>query len=236
MGTEIFEEIGALIAEKTYKSTFDFEKWGISSRDKEYIIKREETIVENVKKQAKSLYEICKAVYEIRLAMKGDDSASFVEWYTHNGLTKDKVSELTKRYELYIQAPDKIEYITNLSIPAVKELTRKNIDVDVQIDAMEKELKRTDEIKQFVASKKNVGTQKEKGYLKIPPHINKLMHYYEDNVKPSKTPQELAALKKEIKDIQKYLKGLENKLEQWEEETAKANNLKIIDIEEAETV
>ena len=45
----------------------------------------------------------------------------------------EKVSELIKRYELYIQAPDKIDFITNLSIPAVKELTRKSVNIDSQI-------------------------------------------------------------------------------------------------------
>lgn len=234
MGLEMFEDVGALIAEKTYKSTFDFQKHGISDRDKAYIIEREEKIVENVKKQSQSLYEICKAVYEIRLALKGDESASFVEWYTHNGLSKDKVSELTKRYELYIQAPDKIEYITNLSIPAVKELTRKNVDIDVQIDAIEKGLKKTDEIKEFVASKQSKPKEKEK--KKNPAHIEKIVFYYQKNIKQNKTPQELAAFKKEIQQLKTYLKGLEEKLDQWEEERTNANNLNMFEVQDAEVV
>ena len=238
MSKAIFADIKNLVQEKTYKSKFDFEKYGISEKDKKFIIEREEIILDNAKKHAQSLYEICKAIYEIRLTLKGDESQSFREWYMQNGLTKDKVSELTKRYELYIQAPDKIEFITDLSIPAVKELTRKNIDIDTQIDAIEKGLNNVEEIKEFVASKMPVGKENKPKKQKHTKYIQKLIFFYEDNIKENKNPQELASYKRELQDLEKYIKSLKEKINSLEDEKAKENNLKLYDddIEEAEIV
>lgn len=238
MSKAIFADIKNLVQEKTYKSKFDFEKYGISEKDKKFIIEREEIILDNAKKHAQSLYEICKAIYEIRLTLKGDESQSFREWYTQNGLTKDKVSELTKRYELYIQAPDKIKFITDLSIPAVKELTRKNIDIDVQIDALEKGLNNVEEIKEFVASKMPAEKENKPKKQKHTKYIEKLIFFYDDNIKENKSPQELASYKRELQDLEKYIQILRKKINSLEDEKAKENNLKLYgdDIEDAEIV
>ena len=238
MSKAIFADIKNLVQEKTYKSKFNFEKYGISEKDKKFIIEREEIILDNAKKHAQSLYEICKAIYEIRLTLKGDESQSFREWYMQNGLTKDKVSELTKRYELYIQAPDKIDFITDLSIPAVKELTRKNIDIDVQIGAIEKGLNNVEEIKEFVASKMPVEKENKPKKQKHAKYIQKLIFFYEDNIKENKSPQELASYKRELQDLEKYIKSLREKINSLEDEKAKENNLKLYgdDIEDAEII
>lgn len=238
MSKAIFADIKNLVQEKAYKSKFNFEKYGISEKDKKFIIEREEIILDNAKKHAQSLYEICKAIYEIRLTLKGDESQSFREWYTQNGLTKDKVSELTKRYELYIQAPDKIEFITDLSIPAVKELTKKNIDIDTQIDAIEKGLNNVEEIKEFVASKMPVEKENKPKKQKHTKYIQKLIFFYEDNIKENKNPQELASYKRELQDLEKYIKSLKEKINSLEDEKAKENNLKLYDddIEDAEII
>ena len=228
MSKAIFADIKNLVQEKAYKSKFNFEKYGISEKDKKFIIEREEIILDNAKKHAQSLYEICKAIYEIRLTLKGDESQSFREWYIQNGLTKDKVSELTKRYELYIQAPDKIEFITDLSIPAVKELTRKNIDIDTQIDAIEKGLNNVEEIKEFVASKMPVGKENKPKKQKHTKYIQKLIFFYEDNIKENKNPKELASYKRELQDLEKYIKSLKEKINSLEDEKAKRKQFKII--------
>lgn len=151
---EVFEDLKMTLQKNTYTSPFDFDRFGISERDKTEIIAREEIIVDNVKKYSKSLYEICKAVHDVKVILNSKDNGdiSFAEWYKAHGLNKDKVSELIKRYELYIQAPDKIDFITSLSIPAVKELTRKTVDIGSQILAIEYELKDAKEIKTFLST------------------------------------------------------------------------------------
>ena len=238
MGTEIFADIKELVAEKTYKSKFDFEKYGIPEKDRKFIIQREEIILENAKKHAQSLYEMCKAIYEIRLTLKGDESQSFREWYTINGLTKDKVSELTKRYELYIQAPDKIDFITRLSIPAVKELTKKSTDLDVQIEAIEKGLNNVEDIKEFISTKTVSETTAKPKKIVVPKHIEKFIHFYEKNINASKEMNELATYKKELANIEKYIKYMKKKIEEIEDERANENNLQLYgnDIEDAEIV
>lgn len=237
MSKEIFADIKNLVAEKTYKSKFDFGKYGISEADKNFIIEREEIILENAKKHAQSLFEICKAIYEIKVALKGDESQSFREWYTQNGLTKDKVSELTKRYELYIQAPDKIDFITDLSIPAVKELTKKNVYIDIQIEAIGKGLNNVEDIKEFIASKMSGEQEIKPKKTKQAKYIQKLVFFYEDNIKAGRSPQELATYKKELQDLEKYVRGLKERIALLEDERAKENNLKLYgDIEDAEII
>ena len=49
MSKAIFADIKNLVQEKTYKSKFDFEKYGISEKDKKFIIEREEIILDNAK-------------------------------------------------------------------------------------------------------------------------------------------------------------------------------------------
>lgn len=73
-----------------------------------------------------------------------------IAWYKHNKLSKDKVSELLKRYELFIQVPDKIEYVSSLSIPAVKALTKKEVDMSVVDDILRLEIKNVDDINQKI--------------------------------------------------------------------------------------
>ena len=63
---------------------------------------------------------------------------SFMAWYSHLGFTKDKVSELLKTYELYIQAPHMKDYISSLSGVAVRLLTHKDVDPQLALDIMEK--------------------------------------------------------------------------------------------------
>lgn len=238
MAKAIFADIKSLVQEKTYKSKFDFEKYGISEQNKKYIIEREEIILDNAKKHAQSLYEICKAIYEIRITLKGDESQSFREWYTQNGLTKDKVSELTKRYELYIQAPDKIEFITDLSIPAVKELTKKNIDIDIQVDAIEKGLNNVEEIKEFVASKMPAEKDCKVKKTKQEKYAQKLIAFYVGVIEKNASSQELASCKRELQDLEKYIKKLKERIVFLEEEKSKENNLKLYDddIEDAEII
>ena len=232
---EIFSDIKNLVAEKSYKSKFDFEKYGISEKDKSFIIQREEIIIENTKKHAQSLYEICKAIYEIRLALKGDESQSFREWYTLNGLTKDKVSELTKRYELYIQASDdKKDFITRLSIPAVKELTKKNIDPDIQIEAIEKGLNNIEEIKEFISTKVPTITNDKSQVKKRPKHIQNFINFYEKNIKKDGDLKELARYKKELHDFEAYIKALQYQIDNIENTRKNENNLKLYDIKSEE--
>ena len=67
MGTEIFADIKELVAEKTYKSKFDFEKYGIPEKDRKFIIQREEIILENPKNALNSFMKCAKLFMKSKL-------------------------------------------------------------------------------------------------------------------------------------------------------------------------
>ena len=173
----VFEELKTKLAEKQteeeYHSDFKFGAHVIPE-DKNYIIEKEKILFKGFKAYSENLYEICKALYDVRQKLKkyGDyGEFTFTEWYKFNGLNKDKVSELTKRFELYMLAPDKKVHISSLSIPAVKFLTRKAIDVEVREKILELELKKVDEMVEIAGAPEVIVEKVEKKELQ--PHIKK---------------------------------------------------------------
>ena len=220
-----FADMGELLTQNTYQSTFDFGTFEIDEEDKKYIIQREEVIFDNFKTYSKSLFEICKALYEIKMKMKGDDSASFVAWYKHNKLSKDKVSELLKRYELFIQVPDKIEYISSLSIPAVKALTKKEIDLSVIDDILRLEIKNVDDINQKILEASPVEETEDKKEKIKNAFSLKTIKFFQKKIKNSASLRELVEAKKDIQTLKKHLQELEKEIELKEKEKENEGNL-----------
>lgn len=219
---DIFGDMTAALKKNTYQSTFDFESYEINEHDKNFIIKREEIIAENFKTYSKSLFEVCKALYEISITMKAE--GSFMAWYTHNGLTKDKVSELLKRYELYIMAPGMEDYVTRLPIISVKTLTNKNMPEEQLMYALENQISNSEEIKLLMY--KNTEDNK-----KVIPFNNKFSFKvytdFEKRIKKAESIKDLATVKTEISDLKKSLAELEKTILEKEKQEENKNNLKL---------
>lgn len=218
-----FADMGELLSQNTYQSTFNFGTFEIGEEDKKYIIKREEIIFDNFRTYSKSLYEICRALYEIKLKMKGDDTASFVAWYQHNNLSKDKVSELLKRYELFIQAPNRVEYVSSLSIPAVKALTKKEVDIDVVDDILSLKLKNIDDINQKINEATGSSITSKEKVQNI--FSTKVIKFFQRKVKVADSLVDLATTKKDIQLLKKQLQELEKEIEAKEEKKENEKNL-----------
>ncbi|MDU1911093.1 hypothetical protein [Fusobacterium sp.] len=229
-----FADMGELLSQNTYQSTFDFGTFEIDEEDKKYIIQREEILYENFKTHSKSLYEICKALYEIKMKFKGDDTASFVAWYKHNKLSKDKVSELLKRYELFIQVPDKIEYVSSLSIPAVKALTKKEVDISVIDDILRLEIKNVDDINQKILEAFPVEETEDKKEKIKNTFSLKTIKFFQKKIKKSVSLSDLIEVKKDIQALKKHLQELEKEIELKEKEKENENNLTLPDGEQDE--
>lgn len=219
---DIFGDMTAALKKNTYQSTFDFDSYEINEHDKNFIIKREEIIAENFKTYSKSLFEVCRALYEISITMKAE--GSFMAWYTHNGLTKDKVSELLKRYELYIMAPGMEDYVTRLPIISVKTLTNKNMPEEQLMYALENQISNSEEIKLLMYKK----TEDNK---KVIPFNNKFSFKvytdFEKRIKKAESIKDLATVKTEISDLKKSLAELEKTILEKEKQEENKNNLKL---------
>lgn len=225
--------------QEDYQSSFEFEKYEIEENLKKEIIENEAIIFRNFRNMSESMYKICKALYENSLKLKAE--GSFMAWYENIGLSKDKVSELLKRYDLYMNFPDKAQYITSLSIQAVKLLTGKELDLNIVYDAVELEIIKVDDIRCFIedrtASKDEVIDLEDNFDYKVNPLIQKetkkCINYKNfEKLKKSITnmdSKQISQVEKEIDLFEKYIKELKKSLADRNLDFDNKNNLKLVE-------
>ncbi|MGL5902466.1 MAG: hypothetical protein ACRCZO_07220 [Cetobacterium sp.] len=223
--------------QEDYQSSFEFEKYEIEEDIKKEVIENEAIIFRNFRNMSESLYKVCKALYENSLKLKRSEG-SFMAWYENIGLSKDKVSELLKRYDLYMNFPDKAQYITSLSTQAVKLLTGKDLDINIVYDTVELELIKVDDIRCFIEARstpKEDTIELEDGY-KIEPLIQKetkkCVNYknfekLRKNISAMDSKQ-ISQVEKEIDLFEKYIKELKKSLADRSLEFDNKNNIKLI--------
>lgn len=226
---EIFKQLKNQLTEnqneEEYHSDFKFGAYVITEEEKNYIIEREKILFKGFKAYSENLYEICKALYDVRQKLKkyGDyGEMTFTDWYKFNGLNKDKVSELTKRFELYMLAPDKKVHISSLSIPAVKLLTKKAVDVEVREKILELELKKVEDMVEIIGTPEIVEKPKE-----LQPHIKKTCNFFKKRIEKATSLKELVKEKENISALIKELKELQKEIEQEEKARENENNLQL---------
>lgn len=224
----MFDKLKNTMQEVEWHSTFNFERYEIDEETKAFIEKKEELISNSFKKYSSSKYDICIALMEVKIKLKDKDT-SFMDWYTHIGFTKDKVSELLKTYELYIQAPHMKDYISSLSGVAVRLLTHKDVYPQLAVDIMEKGVKNMEDIKELIElaltpeqSKKTIEYKGE-----ISKKSLKVIRGLEKQIKKSTSQSELNTAKKEIEVMKKLLSDMEKDIADKEKEYQNQNNLKL---------
>lgn len=226
---EIFKQLKNQLTEnqneEEYHSDFKFGAYVITEEEKNYIIEKEKILFKRFKAYSENLYEICKALYDVRQKLKkyGDyGEMTFTDWYKFIGLNKDKVSELTKRYELYMLAPDKKAHISSLSIPVVKLLTKKAIDVEVREKILELELKKVEDMIEIIGTPEIIEKSKE-----LQPHIKKTCNFFKKRIEKATSLKELVKEKENISVLIKELKELQKEIEQEEKARENENNLQL---------
>ena len=223
--------------QEDYQSSFEFEKYEIEEDIKKEVIENEAIIFRNFRNMSESMYKICKALYENSLKLKAD--GSFMAWYENIGLSKDKVSELLKRYDLYMNFPDKAQYITSLSTQAVKLLTGKELDLNIVYDAVDLEIIKVEDIRCFLEART---TSKEEvidleDEYKIEPLIQKETKKcvnYKNFEKLRKNIsnmdlKQISQVEKEIDLFEKYIKELKKSLADRSLDFDNKNNIKLIE-------
>ena len=135
-----------LLEEQNYKSNFNFTEFNIVDKDKSELLVLEEKIKSSQMTFVKSTLEIGNILSQAQDKLKSYGTGSFMKWYENIGFNKDNVSYFLKRYELSIIYPEKKEYIAEMPIRLVKELTKKDIETEIVVEAIKEEIKTT---KQF---------------------------------------------------------------------------------------
>ena len=220
-----FEKLKSQI-KSSYQSTFDFGSYEIDETIKKVVIEKEAIISGSFEKFSKSQYEICKALYEASLQLKVE--GSFMAWYTHIGLNKDRVSELLKRYEVFIQLPDKELYVSTLSNQAIKLLTRKDFEIDYILEVGDLGLKKVDDIKDFLNNKTEVPKENISEAIIInatPRFTFNEFKNFENNIKIPDDISQVKNYKKEICKLKIKLLELEKLCNERIETSVNENNL-----------
>lgn len=101
------------------------------------------------RKYRNNLFGLCESLYNISEALKKTDS--FMAWYESIGLSKDMVSVLLKRWQLYTSFPDYQEKVFSLSDLAIKTLTHKDVLYDDQLAILQGNVTIAKDIKELLA-------------------------------------------------------------------------------------
>lgn len=210
------------IEKETYQSNFDFETYEIDLETKKFIIEKEKNLSRNFRKNSETVYKICKDLYDVSVKLK--ETNSFMAWYQANGLSKDLVSCLLKRYSLYLEFEDNKEYISSLSEQAIKYLTNKNITYDDRIQVIENKIKNAEEIKETLLpaelhNKQEFSNKKEFNYFdfkKVEKVKKKIL---------TAEPKEINKIKNDLRAMKKEMLELENLLKEKEDNLSNENNI-----------
>lgn len=212
-----------------YQSTFDFGSCEIEEKIIQEIVKKEEIIFKTFRLYSQNIFEICKELYEVSLLLKKD--GTFMQWYLHIGLNKDKVSELLKRYELYIQAPEHKLWISSLSIAAVKILTSKLSEPQRVLEVAELGLKSTDDIKFWLCQsgfiENNIKTEEIKIIDSEKDEIINEFKELKSKLKLIKNSSNISQYKNNIKSLKRELEEIELFIKEKEKLMINENNLNL---------
>lgn len=141
-----------LLDDTSYQTEFNYEEHDVSINDKMQLIELEQKIKSNQMVFVKVNLEIGSLLYEAQKRLKNYGTGTFMKWYENLGFNKDNASYFLKRYELSSIFPNKREYIADMPVRLVKELTKKDIEIAVVEDAIKNEIKSTKELNAIKSS------------------------------------------------------------------------------------
>ncbi|UUV17345.1 hypothetical protein NRK67_00465 [Fusobacteria bacterium ZRK30] len=225
---DVFGELQKAVKKEQYTSSFNFESREIRHLDKIFVQESEKKLYRIFKNVSSELYEICFLLNKISLVFK--KSNDFTDWYESNGLTKDKISEYRKRYVLFQEFPDKKDFISSLSVQAVKFLTHKDVTADAREKIINGGIKKAETIKELLAPVKDQRaiefkekSKKTRTYVDFV-KLDKI----KDQIIKTEDKKELDILKAEFEGLEKYVNSMKKAIKNKEKEWEHKNNLKLI--------
>lgn len=130
MNKDVFDEFDAIVAANSNNNliTFDFGTCELTPNEIADASMQEKKFLNSYRKYRNNTFEMCEALAEIEKILK--PSGKFMNWYESIGLSKDMVSVLLKRWNLYIEFQEHKDRIFSLSDQAIKILTNKDAEYD----------------------------------------------------------------------------------------------------------
>lgn len=149
MNSSLEEEFDIVLASKNENLTnFNFDSCELTEPEIAEISIQESIFTNAFRKYRNNIFEMCSSLAEIEKILKV--SGKFMEWYHSKGLTKDMVSVLLKRWNLYIEFPGFKNKIFSLSDQAIKILTNKELAYEEVKTILEGNIFKAKEIKKLL--------------------------------------------------------------------------------------
>lgn len=183
-----------LLEEQNYVSDFNFEEFNIIEKDKTDLLVLEEKIKGSQMTFVKSTLEIGNILFQAQEKLKSYGTGSFMKWYENLGFNKDNVSYFLKRFELSLAYPEKREYIAEMPVRLVKELTKKDIEPKVVVEAIKEEVKTTKELNEIKISYSHGANIETIKITKEPVGIEEIINFFQENLPKNVYKEEIAEL------------------------------------------
>ncbi len=194
------------LAEKSNIKTFDFESCELTQIEISNVSLLEKEFLNSFRKYKNNIFSMCSSLAEIKKILKKE--GTFMEWYESVGLTKDNVSVMLKRWNLYLEFEKYKDKIFSYSDQAIKILTNKDILSDDVLAILEDNIYKVKEIKQLLEP------VAEKNKIDFRPAGEKYFNFkkikkMKKRIKNLKTDEEKAEYKSELQEYIKRLQKLE---------------------------
>ncbi len=179
----------------------DYDELGVSSNERDELIKCEHDIVLNTQKATKHLLYYCKAIYDANQIFSNHNKGSFRKWLEKIGINKDKANLAIRRYTLYLNWENKIEMsskLIELPVRAVRALTSEDKQKFEETEILE--IVSSDNPTKIL---KNMEVQKSKE--KLNDKAERKTYLLKQKIKKTKMIEKLKA---ELKEIENDLKTL----------------------------
>lgn len=142
---DIMSAFQSEIQKHSQKSIFDFKSYEISEVDIATVSEQENIFFNSFRKYRKNMYSMCEALSVIETTLKATNS--FMAWYEAAGLSKDMVSVMLKRWNLFKSFEDHKDKIFSLSDQAIKILTHKDVLYDDALAILQGDVTKAQDIK-----------------------------------------------------------------------------------------
>lgn len=204
MNKTLEEEFDIALAPKNEnQNIFDFGSCELTELEIAEISIQENIFTNAFRKYKNNTFEMCSSLAEIEKILKL--SGKFMEWYISKGLTKDMISVLLKRWNLYVEFPAFKNKIFSLSDQAIKILTNKELAYEEVKSILEGNIFKAKEIKKILSP------VIEKNKREFLPNGQKFFNFNKIN-KMKKRVKKLDLEEQKIykKELEEYIKSLIN--------------------------
>ena len=195
-----------LLDEQSYKSNFDFEEFNIADKDKSDLLSLEEKIKSSQMTFVKSTLEIGNILSQAQEKLKNYGTGSFMKWYENLGFNKDNVSYFLKRFELSLVYPEKREYIAEMPVRLVKELTKKDIEPQLVVEAIKEEVRTTKEFNEIKINYSHGANIEKIKLVKTSVEAQEIFDLLQNKLGNKVSNKEMEELVKEMFDNYKFIR------------------------------